>query len=81
LRVRILYFAQAREARGKSEEILDFQGSSVKELLSLIGKENPSLGRVLKSCSVALNMKILKDFNKKLSEGDEVAILPPVAGG
>lgn len=81
MKVRVLYFAQAREASGKNEELLDLNGTTLKHLLEFIEKKNPKIKQVLKTCSLAINMQISRSKEDKLKEGDTVAILPPVAGG
>ncbi len=81
MKIRVLYFAQAREAAGTGEDVLDFSGETLESLLNSIIEKNPGIKKVLGSCSFAVNMRIVRNKNVRLKEGDTVAVLPPVAGG
>ncbi|HVX02701.1 MAG TPA: MoaD/ThiS family protein [Nitrososphaera sp.] len=80
--VKVLYFAQARElARGKHfEEKKVAEKTRVAELLFMILEARPNSQSLIKNIAVSVNYRIAKkdDF---LSDGDEVALIPPVAGG
>ena len=81
IRVKMIYFAQAREAAGtKSEEFSLDEKSRVKTALSKAFETHPKLRPFEKSIKVALNEEITQD-DAKLQEGDRVALLPPVVGG
>ncbi len=81
VRVKILYFAQAREAAGTGSEYfrLDDQ-ASVKDALSKAFASHPKLKEIEKSIKVALNEEVTEE-EARLHEGDRVALLPPVVGG
>ncbi len=59
--------------------------ASVKELLKEIrGRYGPEVDRYLGRCVVTVNgrnVHELKGGRTKLSDGDEVSLFPPVAGG
>ncbi|MFH1017821.1 MAG: MoaD/ThiS family protein [Pseudomonadota bacterium] len=81
MRINVLYFAQCREARGKSEETMDAPaGSSAGDLLRRILSEVPSLAGLKAQIAVAVNQKI-SGLDAKLKDGDEVALLLPPSGG
>ncbi len=81
MKVRVLYFAQFREAFGKSEETIDLpEGSSARDLLTQRLRSASSLTSLEGRVAVAVNGEIAKP-GTVLSEGDEVVILPPMSGG
>lgn len=76
--VRVLYFANLRELKGKSEEVVETdQGLTAEELFaSLFGSQIKSTGIY----RVAIN-KNYSPLETVLKDGDEVAFIPPVSGG
>jgi molybdopterin synthase sulfur carrier subunit len=81
MRVRVLYFASFRDATGRAEEIREVPaGSRVGDLWTALSREIPLFGRFPAAPPVAVNEKYV-DRETALAEGDEVAFLPPVAGG
>mgnify|MGYP001628089211 CR=1 FL=1 len=78
MKVTIKYFGLVAEAAEKSEEVMEFDGTlTVSELkaqclngLSITDKE---------SIQIAVNQNL--DDKTTLKDGDEVALLPPFAGG
>jgi len=81
IRIKMIYFAQAREAAGtKSEEFsLDGQ-SSVRTALSKAFELHPTLKTLEEAIKVAVNEEITQE-DAMLKPGDRVALLPPVFGG
>ncbi len=81
VRVKILYFAQAREAAGTRSEYFNLDGrASVKDALSKAFTSHPRLKEIEKSIKIALNEEVTED-DARLHEGDRVALLPPIVGG
>jgi len=81
IRVRVLYFGQARDAAGTGEEDVSLPNtSSVGRLVSHTTKEHRPLLRLAGSLRIAVNEEIARE-NDCLKDGDVVAFLPPVAGG
>lgn len=81
IRVKVLYFGQAREAAGRGAE--DFtlpSSSSVTNLVSRSMEEHERLREMSGVIRVAVNEEIAGE-DRRLAEGDVVAFLPPVAGG
>jgi molybdopterin converting factor subunit 1 len=79
--VSVLYFAQAREAAGTGQEAIALPlPGTIEELLSRALKEHPGLVKMKGSIRVAVNFELV-DGGTELRDGDEVAFLPPVAGG
>ncbi len=80
MRIRLLLFASYAEALGRSEMPLDLpDGSSVAAVLARL-REDPAAGRLPPSPLVAVNQRYAK-ADTVLGDGDEVALIPPVAGG
>lgn len=81
IRVKVLYFGQARDAAGVSEEELLLPSrSSVGALVRALWKAHLSLKRMPGTMRVAVNEELVGD-DMSLADGDVVALLPPVAGG
>lgn len=79
--VRVLCFAAARELVGEAE--LDWTlapGSTVASLRASLFARHPALAGHARSLRFAVNGEYARD-DRALSEGDEVAVIPPVAGG
>ncbi len=81
VRVKVLYFAQARDAAGtRSESFILNDRASVSAALSKAFASHPKLKEIEKSIKVALNEEVTEE-DPRLHEGDRVALLPPVVGG
>ncbi len=90
--VRVRSFASFREILGKEQNVEVKEGSTIRDLLEGLISTRPSLksaifddsGKVREYVILMKNRKnieSLEGLETLLSEGDEVAILPPVAGG
>lgn len=81
MRIRVVYFALLRERLGKSEEPLEVTaGATVQDALAQLVTQHEVLLGLGRSLLVAVNQALVPaDF--PLSEGDELALLPPVSGG
>jgi molybdopterin converting factor subunit 1 len=81
IRVKLLYFGQARDASGKGEEEFNLPDrSSVKVLLGESSAAHAKIGAMRRSIQIAVNEEIAGP-GQLLQDGDVVAFLPPVAGG
>jgi molybdopterin synthase sulfur carrier subunit len=81
IRVKVLYFGQAREAAGTGEEDMSLPGtSSVEKLVAQSVSSHKGLRALSGSMRVAVNEEIAGGGDR-LEDGDVVAFLPPVAGG
>ena len=81
IRVKALYFGQARDAAGTGGEILLLPDeSSVGTLVSESLRAHGRLKRMSGAMRFAVNEEIAGD-DQGLTDGDVVAFLPPVAGG
>lgn len=81
LRVRVLYFASAREIASKSSEGMDLPaGSSLRDLARDLISRHPRLKKLERSIKFSINFDVAEP-DAVLEDGDEVGVLPPVAGG
>jgi sulfur-carrier protein len=81
VRVKVLYFGQAKDEAGTGVELLTLPDApSVKTAMSESVKAHRSLRRLTGGMRVAVNEEIA-DEDRRLQDGDVVAFLPPVAGG
>lgn len=81
MQVRTLFFASFRDAIGASEAIVELDdGSSVSDLLDHLLSEHSALAPVRNTVAVAVNQEYAA-LDAPLADGDEVALIPPVAGG
>lgn len=81
LRVRTLFFASYRELAGTAELEVELQaGATVSDLLDAVRALSPRLGALPREPVVAVNQRYAT-LDARLAEGDEVAFIPPVAGG
>lgn len=84
MKIRVKYFAILREAAGREEEAVDWQGDdgTLGGFLGHLGERRPEIGAVLRERPVlaAVNEEYAEK-ERSLKEGDEVALFPPVSGG
>ena len=81
MRIRLLYFASFRDAVGKDEESRDLpDGTTVASVWEELRREVPLFSRFAAMPPAAVNCEYALAA-RGLSDGDEVAFLPPVAGG
>jgi len=81
MRVRLLHFASFREAIGRDEEERDFpEGTRVQDLWGALAREVDFFRRFPAAPPAAVNREYVGG-DTVLRDGDEVAFLPPVAGG
>jgi molybdopterin converting factor subunit 1 len=81
VQVRVLYFASFRDAAGRKDELRELpEGTRVGDLWDVLAKEIPAFGRFPTMPPAAVNQLYQVAFHV-LEDGDEVAFLPPVAGG
>jgi molybdopterin converting factor subunit 1 len=78
----VLYFAALRELLGKSEETLsELPGElTIGALAERLVELHPALSPHLGSVRFALNESFV-DLGAQVTEGDTVALIPPVSGG
>ena len=81
MRVNIRLFARLRDLAGSGELVRDVPGpATVQSVWKALVLEMPALGEYERAMSVAVNADYAR-MSAPVSEGDEVAFLPPVSGG
>jgi len=81
--VKVRFFAIIKNLAGKEDAQFDVGGSiKLKDLIGMIEKDFPKVGEMLraKKVLVSVNQELGND-DMLVRDGDEVAILPPFAGG
>jgi len=81
MKIRLLYFAVLRDITGKSEEIVDLpEGTRASEIWERLRGKHDQLAAYERPPMTAVNEEYV-DASSALRDGDEVAFIPPVAGG
>jgi len=81
MRVRVLFFGMLKDLVGRPSEDADFpQGADLRAIFESYAARYPRLRELAPSIVVARNQEFAQ-LSSILSEGDEVAFLPPVSGG
>lgn len=79
--IHLRYFAQMREELGRGEETTSVQeGTTAGDLFDIVTADNASLAGMKPATMLMVNQEYV-DAAHPLSEGDEVAFIPPVSGG
>jgi molybdopterin converting factor subunit 1 len=79
--VRVLFFATYAELAGRERIDLSLAGpTSVTELLRQLRDEIPGTARIPERPLIAVN-QVHARLDSMVQDGDEVALLPPMAGG
>jgi molybdopterin converting factor subunit 1 len=81
MRVTVRLFARLRDLAGSGELVRDVETpATVETVWRALVDEMPGLRDYERTMSVAVNADYAK-MSAKVSDGDEVAFLPPVSGG
>ncbi len=81
MRIAILYFAVFREKLGTNRQSLELTaGATVRDAIGALAAQHPLIATLKGRFRVAVNEDFVDD-DHVLAEGDEVALIPPVAGG
>lgn len=81
MKIRLLHFASFRDAAGRDEEVRELpDGGRVEDLWAALAREIALFGRFPSMPPAAVNREYVP-AGTILRDGDEVAFLPPVAGG
>ena len=81
MHLRVLFFGVLRDRFGPEEQLQQFPGRSVADVLRYYRVIAPELGDLWSSVAVAVNQQYAVHGPAPLTDGDEVALLPPVSGG
>ena len=81
MKLRVLYFGIVRERLGRRQETREIAGgSTVGDFLGELARTDDILALGAGSLRIAVNREYVGDTHV-LADGDEVAVIPPVAGG
>src|SRR5947208_2906170 len=81
IRITILLFGQAREWAGSSSIELELDSpATVETAFAILVARHPRLGEMSRSLLFAVNEEYCSLMHP-LSDGDRLAVLPPVSGG
>jgi len=81
MRIHVRYFAVVRERLGRGEEELELPpAANVAAALDALAARHPALTPLRRYLQVAVNQETVA-AGHALAEGDELALIPPVAGG
>jgi len=81
MKVDVLYFAVLRERIRLDHEAVELPaGANVRDARAAIAARHPSVAALLPGVQFAVNRVVAADA-RALTDGDELALLPPVAGG
>jgi len=81
MRVRLLYFAILRDITGKSEDVVELpEGTRAQEVWNRLRSQHHELAGYERAPMTAVNESYVP-ADQQLRDGDEVAFIPPVAGG
>src|SRR5580698_4662974 len=81
MRARVLFFGMLKEVVGRASEDAEFpEGADLRAVFECYATRFPRLHQMAASIVVARNQEFAA-LSTALSEGDEVAFLPPVSGG
>jgi molybdopterin converting factor subunit 1 len=81
VKVRLLFFAVLREIAGRSEEVVELpEGSRAGDVWQRLRDEHAALRDYIQPPMIAVNESYV-GVDELLRDGDELAFIPPVAGG
>jgi molybdopterin converting factor subunit 1 len=81
MQIRALFFASYRDLAGADEIDVDLpEGSSVADLVGRLRERGGSWASLPAQPAVAVN-QTYSPLETALSDGDEIAFIPPVSGG
>jgi molybdopterin converting factor subunit 1 len=81
MKVRVLYFASVRDLTARADEFFELMdGASVDSFQHALFEKYPALAARASALRFARN-EAFAELSDLLSEGDTLAVIPPVAGG
>ncbi len=81
MRIQVLYFAVFRDRLGREDETLELaDGARVRDAIAALAANHEPIATLRTKFRVAVNQEFT-DEDHELRDGDELALIPPVAGG
>jgi molybdopterin converting factor subunit 1 len=81
MEIRVLYFAVFREKLGREHDVVALApGARVRDAIDALTARHVGIAQLHGKFRVAVNEEFTDD-DRELADGDELALIPPVAGG
>mmetsp|Transcript_1333 Transcript_1333/g.5709 ORF Transcript_1333/g.5709 Transcript_1333/m.5709 type:complete len:82 (-) Transcript_1333:141-386(-) len=81
MKVRVLFFANARDLAGTGEAEVELpEGADTSALREELAEKFADLRDLVQSITLAVNQEYTHEL-VELHDGDEVALIPPISGG
>lgn len=81
MKVKVKYFAVCHEMFGRDEEDMELpEGAILMDILKRLEARVPEIAEFYEVMQMAVNWEYATE-QTKLSDGDEIALIPPVTGG
>lgn len=81
MKISVLYFAVFRERLARDEETIELaSGATVRDAIDILAGNHAAIAALRGKFRVAVNQDF-SDEDRPLADGDELALIPPVAGG
>ena len=81
MKVKVKYFAVCREMFNRDEEEMELaEGAVLMDILKRLEGEWPEIPEYYQAMQMSVNWEYATE-QTKLSDGDEIALIPPVTGG
>jgi MoaE-MoaD fusion protein len=81
MKIQVRYFAVFRERLGRDEEVIELpEGATVAAAIAELGARHPAIADLSGRFQTAVN-QAMEPRDAVLRDGDELALIPPVAGG
>ena len=81
MKVTVKYFAVCRQMLNRDEEDMELpEGAILQDVLDRLKGEKPEISGLFETMQMSVNWQYA-DYETKLSDNDEVALIPPVTGG
>jgi len=81
MKIRLLYFAVLRDIAGRSEDLVELpEGTRAADVWQRLRDEHAALRDYIQPPMIAVNESYV-NADEPLHDGDELAFIPPVAGG
>jgi molybdopterin converting factor subunit 1 len=81
MKIRLLFFAVLRDIAGRSEDLLELpDGATAGDVWQRLRAEHAALRDYIQPPMIAINESYAR-ADALLHDGDELAFIPPVAGG
>jgi molybdopterin converting factor subunit 1 len=81
MKIRLLFFAVLRDIAGRSEDVIELpDGTRAGDVWQRLRDEHAALRDYIQPPMIAVNESYVS-ADEPLHDGDELAFIPPVAGG